>query len=371
MAFLTFRYRHSIAGIFKAFKPVSKEFNKKIEITPTFTDAPGLMVNPGENKSNLPLNFPSEYSLSLYAKNLGTPRDLAFDSSGTLLVSVPTTGKVFAIINGENKVVAEGLNKPHGIAFSGNNIYIAETDQVAVYEYDAIGKIASGKRKIIDLPTGAVHFTRSILIINNKIYVSTGSSCNVCEEKDPRRAAVWWSNLDGSDFKPYSTGLRNAVFMTVKPGTDEIWATNMGRDNLGDNLPPETVVVLKEAKHYGWPYCFGNKIPDPQMNAANSKFNCNMTEPPVIEFQAHSAPLGLAFLEKDLLVSYHGSWNRKEPTGYKVVKFINGKETDFLTGFYINGEVWGRPADIEVTENGNKIFISDDKSGVIYLLTRV
>ncbi len=322
---------------------------------------------PGQNQTQMPLKIPDGYSLSIYSKDLGGPRDLVLDPNGTVLASLTSSGRVVAMVGGNTIDVASGLNKPHGLVFNGGKIYIAETDQVAVYDYDLVSHKATNKHKIIDLPGGGVHFTRSLLIKDGKIYVSIGSDCNACLESDPRRAAIWVANLDGSNFRVFASGLRNSVFMTLKPDSNEIWATNMGRDFLGDDLPPDTVNIIKDGANYGWPYCYGNRIADSQTNPNNLKFDCNKMETPKLSFQAHSAPLGLAFLGEDLLVSYHGSWNRSIPTGYKVVKFHNGVQEDFISGWLQpNGEVLGRPVDILV--KGKEIYISDDKSGVIYLL---
>lgn len=321
----------------------------------------------GQNNTQMPLKIPDGYSLSIYARDLGSPRDLVLDPNGVVLTSLTSSGRVVAVVGNTIVDVASGLNRPHGLAFSGGKIYIAETDQVAVYDYDLVNHRATNKHKIIDLPGGGVHFTRSLLVKDGKIYVSTGSDCNACIESDPRRAAIWVANLDGSGFRLFASGLRNSVFMALKPNSNEIWATNMGRDYLGDDLPPDTVNIIKDGANYGWPYCYGNKVTDSQTNPNNSKFDCSKMEAPKLAFQAHSAPLGLAFLGEDLLVSYHGSWNRSVPTGYKVVKFHNGIQEDFISGWLQpNGDVLGRPVDILI--KGTEIYISDDKSGVIYLL---
>ncbi|MEK7497464.1 MAG: PQQ-dependent sugar dehydrogenase [Patescibacteria group bacterium] len=147
-----------------------------------------------------------------------------------------------------------------------------------------------------------------------------------------------------------------------------MWATEMGRDLLGDDVPPDEVNIIKEG-HFGWPYCYDNKVPDKETNPNNSKFDCNKTILPTLKLQAHSAPLGLAFYNGDLLVSYHGSWNRSIPTGYKVVRFVNNKQEDFITGWLLDGKALGRPADIIVDKNTN-IYISDDKTGVVYRVVK-
>lgn len=320
---------------------------------------------PAENNTQTPIKLPDGFSISIYAKNITGARDLNITPNGNLIVSQTSEGKIVAIINNQNKVVLSDLNRPHGIAFDGNTMFVAETDKVSTYTYDPLTNTASNKKKIIDLPANGSHFTRSLLIKNNRLYVSTGSDCNACVENDKRRAAIWSASLDGSDFKSFAQGLRNSVFMTLNPTTNEIWATDMGRDFLGDNLPPDEINIIKENQFYGWPYCYGNKIHDNGFDK-NNTYDCNQSIKPEVELQAHSAPLGLSFYKGSLLVSYHGSWNRTTPTGYKVVRIQNGKVEDFITGWITEGQVLGRPVDI-LTQNDN-IYISDDKAGVIYLV---
>jgi glucose/arabinose dehydrogenase len=142
-----------------------------------------------------------------------------------------------------------------------------------------------------------------------------------------------------------------------------MWATDMGRDSLGDDIPPDTVNIIKEGKNYGWPYCYGKQIADKTFGGTDTF--CKTTEPSLIDLPAHSAPLGLAFSGDDLFVAYHGSWNRTKPTGYKIVRIHNGVPSDFITGWLTSDGALGRPVDILPDNNGN-LFISDDKAGVIY-----
>jgi glucose/arabinose dehydrogenase len=360
-----YKYWPVIWGFYRANAPTK---NAIVELIPEA----GKSLEPGQNNTALPLKMPDGYSISIYAKDLRDPRDLVMGPNNVLLASVPGQGKVVAILGGKGDTVAGGLNRPHGLAFSGNKLYVGETDGVSVFDYDPKLNKAINKKKIIDLPGGGRHFTRSLIIRDNKLYVSIGSSCDTCEEKDDRRGAIWYSNLDGSDFRPFATGLRNSVFMTLNPSTNDIWATEMGRDNLGDDIPPDEVNIIKEGQFYGWPYCWGDNISDKDLNVNGAKFDCSKSTLPQYKLQAHSAPLGLAFLGQDLLVSYHGSWNRKIPTGYKIVRLKNGVEEDYITGWLKdNGEVLGRPVDILVKGNGEEIFISDDKAGVIYLVKKI
>jgi glucose/arabinose dehydrogenase len=375
------------------------------------------IVMPSKDISNLintgeaPLRLPPNFSISIFAKNLKGPRVMQFDSLGNLLVSIPSQGQVVALLpdkdgdglTDEVKIVAEGLNRPHGLAFKCNlslsisnercYLYIAETDGVAIYDYDLKNLKAINKRKIIDLPSDGGHFTRTIMFMaqpnNDRLLISVGSSCNVCEESDWRRAKILIANADGSGLKEFASGLRNAVFMAIHPVTGAIWATEMGRDFLGDDEPPDEINIIREGKNYGWPYCYGANIRDVDFNSKklldkvdrNKKQLCeNKYEPSYIDIPAHSAPLGLSFFPEEgwpeeywynLLVAYHGSWNRSVPTGYKIVRYkldVNGKylgEEDFISGWLQNKNALGRPVDILI-QPGGVIYISDDHAGVIY-----
>ena len=351
-----------------------------------------------DGASAMPLKLPEGFSIAVFARGLGGPRVMLADPAGTLLVSIPSRGKVVALpdSNGDGVAdrevtVAEGLNLPHGLALSCDpdcRLYIAEEDRVDVYSYDEKSMKAVGKRKIAGLPGGGGHVTRTLLFMpgtkDGKLLVSVGSSCNVCREDDWRRAKILVVPADGGSLRPFASGLRNAVFMAFNPETGRIWATEMGRDFLGDNLPPDEINIIERGRNYGWPFCFGRNVHDSQFDPDDA-VKCRMPEtyPSHIDIPAHSAPLGLAFFpaegwpeefRNDLLVAYHGSWNRSIPTGYKIVRYsfddkgrYSGVE-DFVSGWLAaGGRAIGRPVDIMIRPGG-KIFISDDKAGVIYLM---
>ncbi len=356
---------------------------------PTSREAGSRLAEPtAVNSTGLPLVVPDGFSISYFAKGLTSPRVLVWDPRGTLVVSIPSQGKVVALTDGnsdgvsdETITVMEGLNGPHGLAFRDDKLYIAETNQVAVYDYDPDTKKAANKKKIIDLPSGGNHITRTIGFgPDGKLYVSVGSSCNVCREKDWRRAKIVVANPDGSDPREYASGLRNSVFFIWHPQTKEMWATDMGRDLIGDNIPPEEVNIVQDGGFYGWPNCYNTRVQDRAFDSSDeARKKCEGSVAPHITFQAHSAPLGLAIIPDswpieyrgDLLVSYHGSWNRTEPTGYRVVRFDLDKqlnstgESDFLSGFLQGDGALGRPVDLLFDSQG-ELFISDDKGGGIY-----
>lgn len=372
-----------------------------------YTGIKPALLSPSEDiaelegiEKNLGLILPEGFSISIFAKDLGKPRVMDWDANGNLLVSIPSQGRVVVLPDRNNDGVADEiltvigeLNRPHGLENrcdrEGCELYIAESDQVAVYTYDQKNLKATYKRKIADLPDAGNHFTRTILFMpppqDNRMLISVGSSCNVCNEKDWRRAKILSVYTDGSDFGIFSSGLRNAVFMAINSKTGKIWATEMGRDLLGDDMPPDEINIVKEKVDYGWPICYGERVHDINFDKRQyAKNPCEGTEPPYIQIPAHSSPLGLVFMdtgwgeeyEGDLFVAYHGSWNRSVPAGYKVVRFkqvagnISKIEQDFITGWLQeDGTAIGRPADIKIGPDG-AMYISDDKAGVIYRVTK-
>ncbi len=374
-------YYKNLRGIGPALNPSSQDITKAIS-----QNAP----KKAQNSNDFPLVIPDGFSISLYARELGNPRVLAWDPHGVLLVSIPSQGKVVALPD-ENKdgiadktlTVIDGLNRPHGLAFYDGKLYVAQTNGVSSFAYDSAARKASGEQKLVDLPAGGNHFSRTIGFgPDGKLYITIGSSCNVCVEKDWRRAKMLVANADGSGLREYATGLRNSVFFIWHPVTHELWATDMGRDLLGDNVPPEEVNVIEDGKNYGWPYCYFTRVHDDAFDP-EKKQRCNTTIAPRITFQAHSAPLGLTFIPDswpeeyrgDLLVSYHGSWNRTVPTGYKVARFqldssyMSQGESEFLSGFLEGNSAIGRPVDLLFNMAGD-LFVSDDKAGVIYRISQ-
>lgn len=346
-----------------------------------------------------PLVLPEGFQLSIYANSLPGARALAMDPNGNLVVSLLGEGKVVLLLDknfdgraGETKILLKDLKNPHGLAFDCVEVgvcklYVAQEDKVMVYDYDIQNLVVKNERKILDLPDGGRHTTRSLLLKDKTLYVAVGSSCNVCHESDAQRASILAADLTTNKVVTFAKGLRNSVFMAIRPSDNKIWATDMGRDFIGDDIPPDEINIVEEGKNYGWPNCFGKNIHDDDFDKNTYIRNPCMTPfetPSHIDIQAHSAPLGLAFVPKDvwsaeygddLLVAYHGSFNRTVPTGYKIVRYHldeNGEvlsSEDFLTGFLqSDGSLYGRPVDILIDKNGI-MFVSDDKSGVIYRIS--
>jgi glucose/arabinose dehydrogenase len=327
------------------------------------------------------------FKVSVYASELNNPRGMALSPDGNLYVCDMKGGRVLELLDPgqtgastETKVIIDGLKTPHSLAFYQGFLYVAETDRLARYTLEGRELSKEDGKMLVEFPVGGGHFTRTLAFgPDGKLYISIGSTCNVCIEPDPRYAAISRCNPDGSQFEVYATGLRNAVGLTFRPGTQELWASVNGRDNIGDDLPPETIDLIQQGKDYGWPYSYslhGKAVPDPDYGREGVR----QTGFPVIEYQAHSAPLGMTFYTGDafpkkyqqgFFICFHGSWNRSIPTGYKVV-FVplkgdrrGGKPRDFLWGFHQGAEQIGRPVDV-LTGTKGELFVSDDHGGRIF-----
>jgi glucose/arabinose dehydrogenase len=278
------------------------------------------------------------------------------------------------------EVAADGLNQPSSIDFyRDGSLIVGETERILRLRDPGGDGTFEEQEILIDGLPGGGHTTRTVLFSPDwaHLFVSVGSSCNVCLEEDERRATIMRYGPEGSEGEVYAEGLRNAVGITFRPGTDELWATNNGRDWLGDDQPPETVYVVDEGDDAGWPRCHSGRIVDPDYGQPGA---CEGVDDPVIEMQAHSAPLGLTFYtgerfpaeyRGDLFIAFHGSWNRTAPTGYKVVRVPMadgepGSVEDFAAGWLReDGSRWGRPVDVLTGPDGS-LLISDDAEGFIY-----
>lgn len=348
---------------------------------------PGAALAQMEPRFKLPAGF----AIEVFAADVGSPRLMALDPAGTLLVSEPARGRVLALPdkNADGKadgvqVVVEGLEQPHGLAFKDGALYVAETARVQRFRYDAAGLKATQPTPVVrNLPADGGHWTRTVVFgPDGHMYVSVGSSCNVCRESDRRRAAVLRYDADGAGERIFASGLRNAVGLALHPATGALWATVNERDWRGDDRPPEMITEVREGAFYGWPDCMvvgGRAIPDTRF-AEGAR--CDGVTPPTVEVQAHSAPMGLAFYtgtrfppdyRGSLFVAYRGSWNRTVPTGYKVVRvrFRDGRPAgveDFVTGWLEGAAAWGRPVGLIVGRDG-ALYLSDQGAGRIYRIS--
>lgn len=346
-------------------------------------------ANQAAVKSAGPLQVPLGFQIEVLTDKVPDARDLQITPGGNLLVSSMKQGKVFFISLSQQsaspKVILSNLNNPHGLAFYNGKLFVAEETKVSRYAWNEEQLSAIFEKKLIDLPgaNGGLHHSRSLVFDKTgKLYITLGSTCNVCVEKNPWNAAVITTDQEGSNPQLFSKGLRNSVFLTLNPDSNQVWATEMGRDYLGDNLPPDEINILQSNQDYGWPYCYGNKVYD-QNFAKESSAYCQNIVAPIFEIPAHSAPLGLSFITStqfpsdwkgDLLVAYHGSWNSTVPTGYKIVHLKRSGDQltsaeDFVTGFLSGNQAYGRPVDLTFDAAGN-LYISDDKAGRVYKVTK-
>lgn len=345
---------------------------------------------------------PAGFTVSKFAENLQHPRSTYIAPNGAIFVVESNTRKSANRIlllrdsNGdgtadEQTVFLENLNQPFGMLVIKNYFYVANTDGLYRYPYtNGSTKIQTKGIKILDLPAGGYnnHWTRNLLANkqSTKIYVSVGSASNVGEygmDKEERRAAILEINPDGSGEKLYSSGLRNPVGMDWNPITKELWTAVNERDEMGNNLVPDYITSVKKNGWYGWPYSYYGQIQDPRWENDPHLNLVKQAIMPDVPLGPHTASLGLAFYDADqfpekyrngAFVGQHGSWNRAEFSGYKVVfvpfdeKGKPGQPEDFLTGFMADEErykVHGRPVGVSVTQKGD-LLVCDDDSGIIW-----
>ncbi|HTJ59201.1 MAG TPA: sorbosone dehydrogenase family protein [Devosiaceae bacterium] len=361
------------------------------------------------------------FKVELVASGIRNPRAMRVAPNGDLFVADSRANRVlvYRIPAGDAKpeahnVFATGLHQPYGINFYPPGpdpkwIYIANSNSVVRYPYKSGDLKAQGRPETVvaDVPS-THHWTRDIIFTpdTKTMFLSVGSGSNDAEDMGKRppgglaawtedhplgeawgsemgRAAVWALTPDGKDKKIYATGLRNCAGMTLQPATEQLWCVVNERDMLGNNVPFEYATAVKEGGWYGWPWYYLGGHEDPGHAGARPDLAGKLTLPDVL-MQAHSAPLNIAFYEGDqfppeykgdAFVALHGSWNRSDRTGYKVVRllFKDGKPTgeyqDFVTGFVQpNGAVWGRPVGLAVGKDGS-LFVSEDGNGTIWRVT--
>jgi glucose/arabinose dehydrogenase len=338
------------------------------------------------------LKLPDGFKISIYAKNIENARSMAMGTQGTLFIGNRSEGKVWAVrdvnkdgVADSTWLVAEGLNMPNGIAFKDGSLYVAEVSKLWRYDNIEANMRAIPAPKLIydDFPTDKHHGWKYIAFgPDGKLYVPVGAPCNICESKNEMYASIMRMNADGTNREIYAKGVRNTVGFTWHPESGEMWFTDNGRDMLGDDIPPcELNKAPTMGMHFGYPYCHGGDIADPDFGGS---FPCSDFTAPALKLGAHVAPLGLKFYtgkmfpasySGSLFIAEHGSWNRSKKVGYKITKVTveNGKATSqetFIDGWLDEAaqEAWGRPVDILNLEDGSML-ISDDKAGIIYRVT--
>ncbi len=337
------------------------------------------------------LRLPPGFSAEIYADHVDGARSLALAPDGTVYVGTRNGDKVYALVNrnrgaraDEVVVVAEGLKSPNGIAVHDGALYVAENHRIV--RFPDIAKHLRDKPKpevVYDkLPTESAHGWRYAKFgPDGKLYVAVGAPCNICKPDPDHYAAILRMNADGSGVEPYARGIRNSVGFDWDPRTKELWFTDNGRDWLGDDLPPDELNhAAKAGMHFGYPYCHGGDIADPEYGKEKA---CGEFTPPAQKLAPHTASLGMRFYTGDkfpahyrngIFIAEHGSWNRSEPMGYRItfVPIENGKPAGyevFAQGWLQeNRSVWGRPVDVLTMPDG-ALLVSDDRAGAVYRIS--
>lgn len=328
------------------------------------------------------VSLPPGFSIEEFA-DVPNARSLALGERGTVFVGNRDGRAVYAVVASASGSIQtlkliDGLNAPNGIAFHKGDLYVAEIDRVTRYKdiESRLDDVPAAEILDISLPAERHHGWRYIGVgPDNRLYISIGAPCNVCDE--PGFAEIVRMNADGSDRETYASGIRNSVGFTWHPDTAELWFTDNGRDMMGDDVPPcELNHAPRRGMHFGFPYCHGGDILDPEFGSGK---RCTDYTSPAQRLGAHVAPLGIKFYSGSMFpaeylgqafIAEHGSWNRSKKIGYRItlVRFQNGKAVSyapFADGWLQGESVAGRPVDLLVLDDGSML-VSDDLAGKIY-----
>ena len=350
----------------------------------------GALAATGAADPSLP-SVPSGFRIAVFATQLGKPRGLAIDPVGTLLASIPNEGRVVALpdrgrrgVADDPITVAHDLHLPHGLAFHRGALYVAETGRVRRFRWDPAGLTASDAKVVVDgFPAGEWHWTRTVAVgPDGNLYLAIGSTCDVCRERDARRAAIVRYGSDGGNERLVASGLRNPVGLAFEPRTGTLWTAVNERDWKSGGAPPDYVTAIKDGASYGWPDCYalnGTFTPDPEFRGTPE---CRGFTTPTLELPPHSAPLGLAFYtgrqfpasyRGNLFVALHGSRPELPRAGYKIIRLVIDANRvvgveDFSIWWNADRGTLGRPVDMVVGRDG-ALYVSDDHAGRIYRVT--
>jgi len=338
---------------------------------------------------NLPvdkISLPAGFEINLYAQ-VPNARSMTLSPNGTLFVGSRSAGKVYAIQTHDEGaqikkplVVAERLNMPNGVAVKDGALYVAEINRVLRYD-NIEERLKNPPQPIVindRFPRDRQHGWKFIAFgPEGDLYVPVGAPCNICEPDPDRYAAIMRMKPNGSNLEVFARGIRNTVGFDWHPQTKELWFTDNGRDRQGDNIPPDELNhAPKPGLHFGYPYCHGGDISDPEYG---KKHPCSEFTPSAQNLGPHVAALGMRFYtgsmfpseyRNQIFIAEHGSWNRSTPIGYRVtVVELKGNKAvsyrPFAQGWLQGNRAWGRPVDVLVMPDG-ALLVSDDEAGAIY-----
>jgi glucose/arabinose dehydrogenase len=343
--------------------------------------------------ADLPLGtirLPPGFRIDLYAADVPGARSMTLSPGGILFVGSRDAGNVYAVLDrgkrnraDEVVVIARGMNMPNGVAFRDGALYVAEVGRVL--RLDGIeSRLKNPPKPVVvnaSFPTKTHHGWKFIRFgPDGYLYVPVGAPCNVCEEKDPRFAAIHRMKPDGTALEIFASGVRNTVGFDWHPETKELWFTDNGRDRMGDDRPPDELNrAPRKGMHFGFPYLHGKSVSDPEFGDRGRGLSFT---PPEMELGPHVASLGMRFYtgtmfpaayRNQIFIAEHGSWDRSTPIGYRVtlVRLSGGRATNyqvFAEGWLQGSSAWGRPVDVLVMPDG-ALLVSDDKAGAIYRIS--
>ncbi|MGK7392230.1 MAG: PQQ-dependent sugar dehydrogenase [Candidatus Cyclobacteriaceae bacterium M2_1C_046] len=349
----------------------------------------GTQLDPSVYTAGLPLEkikLPEGFKISVFAE-VPNARSIVRSPNGTIYVGNRAEDKVYAVrdtdgdwIADEKYVIAEGLKMPNGVAWKDGYLYVAEVSKIHRFP-DIDNSLDNPKSAVIydEYPTDDSHGWKYIAFgPDGKLYVPVGAPCNICKSEDPVYASITRMDPDGSNMEIYVEGVRNTVGFDWNPETGNMWFTDNGRDMLGNNIPPDELnKVTEKGQHFGYPFCHGKDISDPEFGGERP---CSDFVPATQRLGPHVAALGMKFytgnvfpeqFHNQIFIPEHGSWNRSEKIGYRVT-LVNLDENQNPTGYKVfaqgwlqGDDSWGRPVCLLNMPDGSML-LSDDQAGVIY-----
>lgn len=341
----------------------------------------------------LPLDkiaLPPGFAITVYADNVPNARGMALGRHGTLFVGTRDKGDVYAVIDkdGDQRAetvltIARGLHMPVGVAYRNGSLYVSAVDRILRFD-QVEERLADPPPPVVitdGFPKEKSHGWKFIAFgPDGKLYVPVGAPCNICEPDPDRYALIARVNPDGTGYEVVARGVRNSVGFDWDPMTKDLWFTDNGRDWLGDNQPPDELNhAPKPGLHFGYPYCHGGTIPDPEFG---NKRACGEFTAPAVVLGPHVASLGMRFYSgsmfppeyrNQIFIAEHGSWNRSEKIGYRITLVSRDEQerlrySVFAEGWLQGQTAWGRPVDVLVMPDG-ALLVSDDSAGVIYRIS--